>query len=81
MEKIVLGIVVLIFLSMVYFAATKSGRFDKTPEQLQSEAANGQRAIDATPADSGLAGWRERIATMSRRPVATVIRSGRTGTA
>ena len=69
-EKIVLGIVVLIFLSMVYFAATKSGRFDKTPEQLQSEAANGQRAIDATPADSGLAGLagkdRDYVAEASR---------------
>ncbi len=53
-EKIVLGIVVLIFLSMAYFAISKSGRFDKTPEQLQAEAGNVQRTIDATPADSGL---------------------------
>jgi hypothetical protein len=54
-EKIVLGIVGVIFLSMVYFAISKSGRFDKAPDQLQAEAANAQRTIDATAADSGLA--------------------------
>jgi hypothetical protein len=53
-EKIVLGVVVLIFLVMTYFAIAKSGRFDKTPEQLQAEANNVQHTIDATPANSGL---------------------------
>ena len=51
-EKIVLGIVVLIFLSMAYFAIAKSGRYGSTPEQLQTEASNGQRTIDSTSPDS-----------------------------
>jgi hypothetical protein len=54
-EKIVLGLVGVIFLSMVYSAISKSGRFDKAPDQLQAEATSAQRTIDATPADSGLA--------------------------
>jgi len=51
-EKIVLGIVGLIFLSMAYSAIAKSGRYRSTPEQLQTEATAGQRTIDATSPDS-----------------------------
>ena len=48
-EKIVLGLVVLIFLSLVYSAIANCGRFDKEPKQLEDEAASSQRAIDSTP--------------------------------
>ena len=53
-EKIVLGVVVLIFLSLVYSAIAHSGRFDRYPKQLEDEAANSQRTIDTTPPESAL---------------------------
>jgi hypothetical protein len=47
-----LGLVVVIFLSLVYSAIAHSGRFSKTPEELQSEAADSQRRIEATQPES-----------------------------
>ncbi|MCE5304047.1 MAG: hypothetical protein LLF97_13195 [Planctomycetaceae bacterium] len=53
-EKIVLGVFVLIFLLMVYRSLGSAGRFGKSPAQLQSQAANSRREIEATPAPAGL---------------------------
>jgi len=53
-EKIGLGIVVAIFLLMLYSALNSAARFDRTPDQLRTQTAAGRREIDATPAATGL---------------------------
>jgi hypothetical protein len=53
-EKIVLGIVVLVALTMLYFAFTKVERFGRTPEQLQQAVRTGRDEINRTPPKSGL---------------------------
>jgi hypothetical protein len=47
-EKIVLGVFVLIFLLMLYSSLTSAARFDKSPEQLQADSAKARREIEAT---------------------------------
>ena len=53
-EKIVLGVVVLVFLLMLYSSLSTAGRFDKTPEQLQADVAKGRHDIESTPPDPKL---------------------------
>ena len=53
-EKIVLGVVVLVFLLMLYSALTTAGRFGKSPEDLQRQTADGRRQLDATPPKTDL---------------------------
>jgi hypothetical protein len=53
-EKIALGAVAVVFLLMLYSALATAGRFDRTPEQLQTQAANGRRELDSTPPESSL---------------------------
>lgn len=51
-EKIVLGLIVVVMLLMLYSAWTGAGRFERTPEQLLQAVDNGKKEIERTPADS-----------------------------
>ncbi|MEN6407207.1 MAG: hypothetical protein ABFC77_12135 [Thermoguttaceae bacterium] len=71
-EKIALGVFVLVFLLMVYGSLTSATRFKKTPEQLQSQASNSRREIEATSSTAtGLVSADYAAqATRSRNPIA-----------
>jgi hypothetical protein len=47
-EKIVLGIFALIFLLLLYSSLSSAARFEKTPDQLQSDTRTAKTAIDST---------------------------------
>ena len=54
-EKIVLGLIAIVFLYLVYSAIPPGvERYGKTPEDLKAATATGQRTFDATPPKSGL---------------------------
>jgi hypothetical protein len=50
-EKIVFGIITLIFLMMLYSSLTGTSRYEKTPEQLQKDAKAGRDEIERTTFD------------------------------
>lgn len=51
-EKIVLGVIVLVMLLMLYSAFRGAGRFDRTPKQLEDAVDNGKKEIERTSEDS-----------------------------
>ena len=53
-EKIVFGVIVLVFVLMLYSSLSTAGRFDKTPEELQADVAKGRHDIESTPPDPKL---------------------------
>jgi hypothetical protein len=53
-EKMVLAVIALIFLSMLYSSLTRAGRFDKTPDQLKADVTKGRNEIERATTDPKL---------------------------
>ncbi len=53
-EKIVLGVVAVVFLWMMYSALSQAGGFGKSPAELQADVRKGENTIKSTPAESDL---------------------------
>jgi hypothetical protein len=70
-EKFVLGVVGVVFLWIVYSAATKARPFDKGPDQLEEQVRLGKQEIDRTPPNTGLVvADFSSLAKQNRTPVA-----------
>jgi hypothetical protein len=54
-EKIVLGVVAVIFLVILYKGIATARPFGKSPDQLEEKVRQGQQQIEATPPNTGLA--------------------------